>query len=477
VSLAAAFIACAGAAPVGEEWQQAPAARASTMNERWACVPQNTPALARLNEVVSWARGDDFDRILQGLRTVWAPGADRKDTLDAAIVNAGQWSVLSDALVAEEVCTEGRTRATGSYRNERTGAVDQLRVDVADTPDAPITGVRIEYAVRLAGTIERPDTVAGRIATLDAFASRLAANDVFSGVILVAHRGEPIYARGFGQANKALGIPIGVGTQFNLASMNKMFTAVATLQLVGRGALALDDTLADLLPADFATHAAGKIQVKHLLSHTSGLSMYGPSLVCSPPGSSFAYANYGFLLLGRIIEARTGMRYEDYLRLQILGPLEMANTSRYDLKDLSEYVTQGYYCPIPAVNDRLNRIPNKYLHIYTGGPMGGMYATAGDLLKFANGLRAGRLLTPATVELMKAPKPELGAPEYGFGVVRWQAPGVWGHSGRLPGADADLEFYDNDYVAIVLANYDNVNTPLLRLLRILFHEGPDGPVP
>jgi hypothetical protein len=99
-----------------------------------------------------------------------------------------------------------------------------------------------------------------------------------------------------------------------------------------------------------------------------------------------------------------------------------------------------------------------------------MYSTALDLLKFANGLRDGRLLKPSTVELMKAPKPELGAPDYGFGVVRWQAPGVWGHSGRLPGAEVDLEFYDNEYLAIVMSNYDSVNNPLLRLIRVLFHQ-------
>jgi CubicO group peptidase (beta-lactamase class C family) len=211
------------------------------------------------------------------------------------------------------------------------------------------------------------------------------------------------------------------------------------------------------------------VRVEHLLSHTSGFSMYGPTFVFTPPGSSFAYANYGFLVLGEIIEAKTQMRYEDYVQLKIFGPLEMANTARYDLEELSPHVTWGYYYPIPAVDDRLERIPNKYLHIYTGGPMGGMYSTVGDLMKFANALRDGSLVTPETLDLMRAPKPELGSPEYGFGVTLWQAPGVWGHSGRLPGADADLEFYDDDYIGIVLANYDNVNLPVLRTMRALFH--------
>jgi CubicO group peptidase (beta-lactamase class C family) len=197
--------------------------------------------------------------------------------------------------------------------------------------------------------------------------------------------------------------------------------------------------------------------------------MYGPGLVFETPGSGFSYSNYGYLVLGRIIEAKTKMRYEDYLQLRLFGPLGMADTARYDLKELSPYVPWGYYYPIPAPSDRLERIPNKYLHIYTGGPMGGMYSTAPDLLRFANALRVGRLVSHETLAGMIAPKPELGAPEYGFGVMRWRAPGVWGHSGRLPGADADLEIYDRDYLGIVLANYDNVNDPVLQMVRALFH--------
>ena len=305
---------------------------------------------------------------------------------------------------------------------------------------------------------------------LDQRLTQLIDRGVFSGVVLVAHRGVPIYVKATGTANRALGVPITASTQFNVASLNKMLTAVAIMQLVEKGALRIDDTLGKLLPDEYANGEAARIEVRHLLSHTSGLSMYGPTFVFSPPGSRFAYSNYGYKVLGDIIESRAKMRYEDYLRLKILGPLEMANTARYDLKEISDYVTLGYYYPIPAIDDRVTLIPNKYLHIYTGGPMGGMYSSAPDILKFANGLVGGRLVTAATLELMKQPKPELGAPEYGYGVTRWRAPGVWGHSGRLPGADADLEFYRDDYVAIVLANLDHVNEPVLLITRALFHE-------
>lgn len=434
------------------------------------CTRGDNPAVARLEELVASARSDDFSRILVGLRQRWAADDERTGALDEAIVNVGQWSVLSAGLTQHQMCVEGATRAVGYFRNDLTGAIDRVRLDVTDATSHGITAVRITNAVQLLDQRAPAITRAQRIAALDSFVTGLANRGAFSGVVMVAFRGAPIYTKAFGRSNERLNIPITEASQFNLASLNKIFTATAVLRLVERGQLSLDDSLGSLLPAQFADSAAGNVRVKHLLSHTAGFGPYGPSRVFATPGSAFAYSNFGYHLLGQIIEARMGMRYEDYLRLEVLGPLEMARTARYELKAISDLVPQGLYYPIPAPADRLELVANKYLHIYAGGPMGGMYSTAHDLLRFANGLKSGRLVSLQTLEIMKMPKTELGAPEYGYGVVRWQAPGVWGHSGRLPGADADLEFYNGDYIAIVLANRDHVNDPVLRMLRRLFHE-------
>lgn len=434
------------------------------------CPSGHNPAVARLEAVVAAARADDFGRIMRELRQGWAPGPERRDALDEAIVNTGQWSVLSAGLAAERICVDGPTRAVGFHRNDLTGAVDRIRITVADSGSDGIVELAVANAVRLQDRPAPSPSRARRIAELDSAVAALARRGAFSGVVLLAHRGRPLYTRSFGVSNERLRIPITDSSQFNLASLNKIVTATAVLRLIERGQLSLDDSLGALLPAEFADSAAGGVRVKHLLSHTSGFGTYGPTRVFTPPGSAFAYSNYGFHLLGQIIEARTGLRFEDFLRLEILGPLQMARTARYEIKALSDLVPQGRYYPIPAPDDRLALIPNKYLHIYAGGAMGGMFSTAQDLLRFANALEAGRLVSPRTLELMRTPKPELGAPDYGFGVMRWKAPGVWGHSGRLPGADADLEFYEGGYTAIVLANLDHVNEPILLLLRRLFHE-------
>ena len=102
--------------------------------------------------------------------------------------------------------------------------------------------------------------------------------------------------------------------------------------------------------------------------------------------------------------------------------------------------------------------------------MGGLYSTGPDVLRFASALIDGRLVSPATLELMKTPKVELGASSCGFGVMRERVPGVWGHGGDLPGADAALEFYSDGHVAVVLANMDMVAAPVLQRTRSLFHD-------
>jgi D-alanyl-D-alanine carboxypeptidase len=102
--------------------------------------------------------------------------------------------------------------------------------------------------------------------------------------------------------------------------------------------------------------------------------------------------------------------------------------------------------------------------------MGGLYSTGPDVLRFASALIAGRLVSSATLDLMKAAKVELGAPSYGFGVMRERTPGVWGHGGDLPGADAALEFYSDGYVVVVLANMDTVAAPILQKTRMAFHD-------
>jgi CubicO group peptidase (beta-lactamase class C family) len=241
---------------------------------------------------------------------------------------------------------------------------------------------------------------------------------------------------------------------------------------VEAGVVALDDPVASILPAASTDSRYGDVRLKHLLSHTSGLDR-DPNALAFSPGTGFLYSNLGFRWLGEVIAAKTHMRFEDYLRLKVLGPSGMASTARYELTAVSPDLTFGY--TLQSVEDGSaadvpSWHPNPYLHTIPGGAMGGLYSTGPDVIRFASALMAGRLVSPATLELMKSAKAELGAPSYGFGVMRERTPGVWGHGGDLPGVDAALEFYSDGYVVVVLANMDTVAAPILQKTRLAFHD-------
>jgi CubicO group peptidase (beta-lactamase class C family) len=98
----------------------------------------------------------------------------------------------------------------------------------------------------------------------------LAAEGQWSGTLLVARDGHILSAEAHGLADREAGVPISLDTRFRMGSMNKMFTGVATLQLIGAGRLALDDRIAEVLPNYPNTDVASQVTVRHLLTHTGG---------------------------------------------------------------------------------------------------------------------------------------------------------------------------------------------------------------
>ncbi|HYH79477.1 MAG TPA: serine hydrolase domain-containing protein, partial [Longimicrobium sp.] len=182
---------------------------------------------------------------------------------------------------------------------------------------------------------------------VDEALTRATAEGRFSGVVMVAKDGRPVFQRAYGMADRARGIPNALETQFNLGSMNKMFTAVSIAQLVAQGKLSYQDPVSKHIP-DFPTRAAAeKIRIEHLLTHTSGLGSYfnprffaeRPATVAAimdvarqdtalafEPGKGWRYSNTGFLLLGAIIEKVTGQDYYDYVRDHVFTPAGMSSS-------------------------------------------------------------------------------------------------------------------------------------------------------
>jgi CubicO group peptidase (beta-lactamase class C family) len=312
-------------------------------------------------------------------------------------------------------------------------------------------------------------TEAQALAALTSRADQLAKNDQFSGAVLVARQGKVLLQKAWGRANRETGTPNTVDTQFRLGSMNKMFTAVSTLQLVEAGKLALDDPIGKYLPDYPNKDVASKVTVRHLLTHTGGtgdifgpdfvknrltlrehsdyLKLYGARGLTHEPGAEHRYSNYGFVLLGALIEKVSGMSYYDYVRARIFKPAGMTSTDSLPETEKVKQRAVGYMQRDGAW------VPNTDTLPWRGTSAGGGYSTAGDLLRFAQALEAGKLISKAM--LAEATKPQSEDYGYGFGVRGKGALRSYGHGGGAPGMNGDLHVFPQlGTVVVVLSNLD-----------------------
>jgi CubicO group peptidase (beta-lactamase class C family) len=307
------------------------------------------------------------------------------------------------------------------------------------------------------------------IAALTARADAAAAQDAFAGVLLVARGDEVLLQGAWGQADRESAAPVTLDTRFRLGSMNKMFTAVSILQLVDAGKLSLDGTVGDYLP-DYPNAEVAKVTIRQLLTHSGGtgdifgpqfdehrlslkshadyLRLYGERAPEHPPGAEFRYSNYGFVLLGNIIERVSGQSYYDYVDQHIYTPAGMTSSGSLPedtaVAGRARAYTRGEGGSLTDAGDTLP---------WRGTAAGGGYSTAGDLLKFARALQSGTLLPPAL--LAEATREQGQGYGYGFGVRMDQGVPVYGHGGGAPGMNGELRIFPTlGEVVIGLGNVD-----------------------
>ncbi|HXW92188.1 MAG TPA: serine hydrolase domain-containing protein [Terriglobales bacterium] len=302
-----------------------------------------------------------------------------------------------------------------------------------------------------------------------------AAADRFAGAVLLAKNGRPIFEEAYGLADRDHKIPNTLKTRFRIGSMNKMFTATATLQLLQAGKLRLDDPLGKYLTDYPNTEMATKVTIQQLLTHTGGtgdifgaefdahrlelrtlqdyVKLYGARGPQFEPGSRWEYSNYGFVLLGVVIEKASGESYYDYVQKHIYDPAGMTSTGS-DPEDQAAvdrsvgYTKMGSNGPWHTNTDTLP---------YRGTSAGGGYSTVEDLLKFANALENHTLLKPEYTEMLTTGKVDTprGRYAYGFGDQTINGTRCFGHGGGAPGMNGELEICPGPgYVIAVLANLD-----------------------
>jgi CubicO group peptidase (beta-lactamase class C family) len=220
------------------------------------------------------------------------------------------------------------------------------------------------------------------------------------------------WVKGFGYADLENKIPATANSSYRLASITKSMTAVAILQLVEKGKVNLDAEVQTYVPC-FPTKK-WPITIRHLLFHVSGLRhnneaekgvtrhlttreavmQYANSELLFEPGARFSYSSPGYVLLGAVIESAANQSYADYMREHIWAPLAMNDTRMDDPSDIIPRRVRGYRLVDGKVeNSQSVDVSNRFA-------AGGTRTTVIDMLKFASGLGAGKLLSKQSLELM-----------------------------------------------------------------------------
>jgi D-alanyl-D-alanine carboxypeptidase len=314
-------------------------------------------------------------------------------------------------------------------------------------------------------------TQAQALAALADHAAERARADEFAGAVLVARHGKVLLNDAWGRADRKAGTANTPATRFRIGSMNKMFTAVATLQLVEAHKLALDDPIGQHLPGYSNKEVAAKVTVRHLLTHSGGtgdifgpefdqhrlqlrehrdyLKLYGWRGLSFEPGSRFEYSNYGFVLLGALIEHVSGMSYYDYVDDHVFRRAGMRSTgSLPEAVDVPNRAV-GYMRTSPGGSWE----PNTDTLPWRGTSAGGGYSTVGDLLRFAQALESGTLISKAT--LAQATRPRQQQYGYGFDMQGQGRLGSYGHGGGAPGMNGELRILPElGYIVVSLSNLD-----------------------
>jgi CubicO group peptidase (beta-lactamase class C family) len=299
----------------------------------------------------------------------------------------------------------------------------------------------------------------------------IAENKVPGAAIAVTRHGKLVYARGFGWADKESQEPVKPISLFRIASISKPITAVAIMQLVEARKLRLSDPIGTHLPAmrSYRRHPnfdnrINRITIQDLLRHSGGwdrdksfdpMGLTGHLRVAQElniappvdtrdvitfmfrrplqfdPGTDYAYSNFGYLLLGRIIENVTGEKYESYVKKHVLAPIGVTTMQighmekeRRVANEVTYYDHKGRTATAPYGRQKNRTVPNTYAR-----PMqymdahGGWIASAVDLARFANSL--DQLLKPGSLNTMFDRQPGIlghddrGQPKAAYYALGW----------------------------------------------------------
>ena len=324
------------------------------------------------------------------------------------------------------------------------------------------------------------------LAAVDALLQPFNRSDAPGLVVGIARAGHSIYRRGVGLASIEQGVAMSPRTRVRIASTSKHFTALAVLLLAEQGLLDVDDLVYQHLPELPVLHPAGPT-LRQLMQHTGGwrtdLASVAQGMAIEPradwtmplrdanrelnfePGSRMVYSNAGYQLLARVVERRSGQRFEDFLRERIFSPLAMHDTESLasDL-DIRPGMAMQYLVVPAAAGGGLQR------GIYPGElrGSGSLVSTVDDMLRWLAHLRSPHKLVGSAAswaQMIELPTLSTGTRlPYALGLFRHPYRGVEviHHAGAVLGATAQMITVPGHALDImIMANGAGVSTVAL----------------
>jgi D-alanyl-D-alanine carboxypeptidase len=317
------------------------------------------------------------------------------------------------------------------------------------------------------------------------------AQDKFPGIsVAIVTDGQVALAQGYGISDVATGSPVQADTRFDVGSVTKTFTALGVMLLYQESQgtshpLDLDAPIGQYLHNNQSFKLPPKwshITTRELLDMTSGirnvgdarpwqaqLKSIGKDPLLYAPGTETSYSNTNYDLLGELIEQWTGEKYGTFIQDQVLGPLGMSATQELGRSATVPNQAVGYDAP------RHGRWPRAEVQ---NGPAlyaaAGMVSTAQDMATYITALLSGRLVDPATYELMwtSTPTPQYGvkSPSNGSRGLGWDTamdtsagPTEVIKGGQVPGYTSELILYpasDSGVFVSFNANYQGSRDPI-----------------
>ncbi|WP_315830891.1 serine hydrolase [Bradyrhizobium prioriisuperbiae] len=352
-------------------------------------------------------------------------------------------------------------------------------------------------------------TVATIVPELDALAAEAMAEWKVPGIALaVVQNGETTLLKAYGQRDVEAGLPMTTQTQFLICSITKTFTATALALLVDEGRLDWRKPVRDYIP-EFRLHdpvATERVTVRDLLCHHSGLPRH--DWIWMPGGLSrkemmlamrhlepardirttFQYNNLAYNVAGIVIERVSGLSFENFIRRRLTDKLRIPVS--FSVEDLVEADDAA----VPYLMNRDERVRAKLFPLPTtaAGAINTSITAIANWMTFllAEGEFAGeRLLSPALIREMQAPRVFAGAPEFaefghshyglGFGSFTYRGERVVGHAGGWIGWNTLLRLLPgrNIGVAVFSNRGDGNPVPSILINRIFDHVCSNEPVP